>query len=352
MEQSIKYWAILENHYFGINGPAIKYSTRNICSDATAKMLEELAKILFPDEEIEIYVIPAKDWCHQDSFWIKNKNPLITWAILAVVWAVFIIPWQISQIITDTSTRRLNESQIEVNQTQKDLNELQIQELKKTTNQIMSNNNITNEQYKKIIESYEIKKQKNQHFQQLQKDKDIKKEQIIAKQNDSIIFDKTIESIEFPNYIEDVQITITTKTIEKIHNLTVIKPVNDDQYKELMWIVEDPNKKEKFSLHMSDEGFYKLYLENIIWLKTLIARVRYVIEEDNEWNIYIKNKEIILVYKYNNTNYNDLPEWEDIYPAPLDFWYIKNEEYTIISKTQKSKNLSDISNQSSIFDLI
>ena len=352
MEQFIKYWAILENHYYGINGPAIKYSTRNICADSTAKMLEELARILFPDEQIEIYVIPAKDWCHQDSFWIKNKDALITWTIVAIAWAVFIIPWQISQIITDASTRRLNESQIQVNQTQKELNELQINELKFSTKQAIPSNNITDEQFGKVISSQEIKKQKNQHFQQLQKDTDIQKEQIIAKQNDRIIFDKTIESIEFPNYVEDVQITITTKTIEKIHNLTVIKPVNDDQYKDLMWIVEDPHRKLKFSVHMSDEGFYRMYLGNIFWLKTLTARVRYTIDEDDEWTIYVKNKEIILVYRYNDIEYNPLPMWENIYSAPLDFWYIKDDEYVIINKTQRSKDLSSIENQGSIFDLM
>lgn len=141
---------------------------------------------------------------------------------------------------------------------------MQVEELKKITNETYTSNNISDEQHRKVVESNEIKRQKNQHFLQLQKDTDIKKEQIIAKQDNKIIFDKTIESIDFSNYIEDINVTITTKTIEKIHQLTVIKSVNDKQYKDLMWDVEDPSRKEKFSVHMSDHDFYRMHLENVI----------------------------------------------------------------------------------------
>lgn len=342
MENTIKYWAIIENHYFGISGAAIKYTTRNICADSTAKILEELAKILFPNEEMEIYVIPAKDWCHQDSFWIKFGKVTNNSTFATIAWV----------LLTAYFSYPLVASQLTLNKSQEELTRIQIAQMKQTINKEVPSNKVTDEQYKQVVLNQEIKKQKNQHFQQLQKDTDIRKEQIVGKQDGKIIFDKTIESIEFPNYIEDVQVTITTKTVEKIHQLTVIKPVNDRQYKDLVWIVEDSNKKEKFGIHMADEKFYEMHLENVIWLKTLIARVKYTIDEDDEGRVFVKNKEIIVVYKYNNIERFSTPKNEPIVPAPLDFWYIKDDEYTFISKTTRSKTMLDNENQSSIFDLI
>jgi hypothetical protein len=97
----------------------------------------------------------------------------------------------------------------------------------------------------------------------LQKDTDIKKEQIIAKHDGKVVFDTTIESVDFSNYVEDILVTTTTKTIEKTHQLTVIKPVNDILHKDLMWNVEDPNRKEKFSIYMADEDFYNKHLKEV-----------------------------------------------------------------------------------------
>jgi hypothetical protein len=87
----------------------------------------------------------------------------------------------------------------------------------------------------------------------------------------------------------------------------VIKSVNDEEYKGLMWVVEDPTRKEKFSIHMSDEDFYTMHLADVIGLKTLIARVKYTIDEDEDGNIFIKNKEIVLVYRFNDTKRHSLP---------------------------------------------
>lgn len=343
-----RYWLVLENHYYWINWSAIKYDTRNICAESTAIILEELWKILFPSEEIEIYVIPAKEGCHQDTFWLKNKDELKVGAILSVIWWILILPWQISQIITDNSSRELNNSQIKLNKTQEALNLLQIKKLKAELNKSVPENTITDEQYQKVIASPEIKKHKNRHFEQLQKDSDINKETIIVRKNDKISFQKTILRKDFLEYIEDIPKTNTIRIIEKIHHLTVIKSVNDEEYKWLMWLFEDIQWSDKFYLHMSDEEFYTLHLQEVFGLKSLIARVKYTLNEDQDWILSIKNKEIILVYQYNWNDIEKMPDWETISIAPLKIWNDTKDDFKAVEK-ENVENKEKHNDQLSIF---
>lgn len=340
METTLQYNIILENHYYSTNGSAIKYNTRNICADSTAKIIEELWKILFPNEEIEVYVIPAKDWCHQDNFWIKIWKLTNNATFATVSWV----------LLTAYFAYPLTQSQIQVNQSQIELNNLQKEYLKKELNEINPKNNITDEQYEKIVTNTEIKKNKNKHFEQLRDDSDIKFEKIIAKQDNQITFEKKIERKDFLQYIEVIPKINTIKTIEKIHHLKIIKPVNDEEYKDLMWIVEDINWKEKFWVHMCDKVFYDFHLANVIWLKTLIARVKYTLNEDQDWIISIKNKEIIIVYKYNWNKLNEIPIWEKITSWPFKIWKDMKEKFKIINSKEKIKIIKK-SNQLPLFSM-
>lgn len=333
-----QYSGILESHYYGINGAAIKYTTRNICSDATAKILEEIAKILFPNEEIEIYVIPAKDGCHQDTFWIKNKDAIKVGVIISAFGIIIGLPIMISNLMTDSSTREMNESQIQTNQSQDELNKLQIEQIKKEMNEKVPNNNITIEQCQKLVSDYEIKKNTSRHFERLQIDGEIRKEKFVALDiNKKVIDERTIESIDFPKYIQQIPETKTIKIIEKIHELTVIQPVNKKEHRDLSWYVEDPNRKIKFGVYMSDENFYKLHFENVFGLKNLIARIRYTVEEDENGEEKIAKKEIIIVYKYNDHERFKIPLNEPIEPAPLLLESSNYDDFVVLEKEIKSK---------------
>jgi len=279
--------------------------------------LEELAKKLFPEEEIEVYVIPAQDGCHQDSFWIKVKeNPLVTGLLIAFFSAVATLPNHISQIVTDSSTRQLNKSQIE-------LNALQAEQIKAELDKNIPDNKITLEQCRSLLTSEEIKKQRSRHFEQLQVDGEIKKEKFVAKAGmNKVLQEKTIESIDFPKYVESLPPSESTiKTVEKIHKLIFIQPVNEREHKDLSWQVEDFNQKKKFGVCMADEGFYELHFENIFGLKSLVARVRYTVQEDENGILTFsqRNKEIVTVYSYNGIERVPLPEKEAIEPAPFQF---------------------------------
>lgn len=333
-----KYWIVLENHYYWNNWSAIKYDTRNICAESTAIILEELWKILFPSEEIEIYVIPAKDWCHQDSFLIKVGKILNSPMIVTISWV----------LLTVYFASPLTQSQLNVNTTQLEINKLQIEKLKAELNKSVPENTITDEQYQKVIASPEIKKHKNRHFEQLQKDSDINKETIIVRKNDKISFQKTILRKDFLEYIEDIPKTNTVRIIEKIHHLTVIKSVNDEEYKWLMWLFEDIQWSDKFYLHMSDEEFYTLHLQEVFGLKSIIARVKYTINEDQDWILSIKDKEIILVYQYNWNDIQNIPDWETILIAPLKIWNNTKDDFKINEK-ENVENKESNNNQLSIF---
>lgn len=328
--------AILESHYYGANGSAIKYSTRNICAESTAKILEELATILFPQEEIEIYVIPAQDGCHQDSFWIKvQNNTLATGLMIAFFTAVATLPSHISQIITDTTTREMNRSQTE-------LNLLQAEQIKSQLNEIIPDNNISIDQCQSILTNREIKKQRSRHFEQLKTDGEIRKEKFIAKNNaNDILQEKVIESIDFGDYIGDSCSTESTiKIVEKIHKLTVIQPVNEREHKDLSWQVEDFNQKQKFGVYMMDETFYNLHFENIFGLKTITARVKYTAKKDSNGLISFpaKNKEIIAVYGYNQVERIPLPINENIEPAPFKF----DENFESESKSNNDSSIENM----------
>lgn len=336
MSNLLAYTTVLESHYYGLNGSAIKYLTRNICADATAKILEEVAATLFPNEKIEIYVLPAQDGCHLDSFWIKAKKPL--GVITVTAGTLLLYGTQVSQLFTDASTRELGKSQIQVNQSQEELNKLQIEQLKKEADKHSPETEITADQLQKVFESQEIKRNRNRHFRQLQADGEIKKEKFVAKSGETVISEKTIESVDFGKYIENLPKITTVKTVEKIHRLIVIKSVNDRQYKELMWNVEDENKQEKFGVYMADEDFYQIHLEKIFGLKTLTARVRYTLEENESEERVMKKKEIVLVYAYNGIQRFPIPEGETIEPAPFGPYEGEREDFKIAG-VKRDKNM-------------
>lgn len=307
MNNSNNLLATLESHYYGINGSAIKYKTRNICSDATANILKELSQILFPEFEVEIYVLPAKDGCHQDTFWIKLKNGTNNPMLVAVT----------TVLLTALLTKSLTESQIDVNKSQEELNQLEITRIKNKLSLVQIDTKISDDQCLQIVESEEIKKQTSRHFEQLQLDGEIEKETFISRnEHKKIISETTIESINFSKYITSFTPTEISKTIEKIHSLIVIQPVNERQHKNLIWTVEDVKRKEKFGVYMSDESFYELHFENIIGLTSLIARVRYTFDIVNGIPI-VQKKEIIAVYSYNKIERIPLPKSEKIETAPF-----------------------------------
>lgn len=331
MTELSEYSTRLESHYYGLNGSAIKYTTRNICADATAKILEEMARILFPNEEIEIYVIPAKDGCHQDNFWIKFKN-VTNNATFATVVCVCLTAY-LGQPLTKATINYLEANT--------ELAKKQATQIKEKIEQVMPHFNISDEQCKSLVESTTIKKNRNTHFEQLRTDKEIKKEKFIAKSNGKIVTKKTIESIDFSDYIEDLPKTTTIKTIEKIHELIVVKPVNDKANKHLMWDVEDKNIRKKYGVRMKDEGFYEFYFQKNIKLKTLVARVRYTVKEYEEGEEKIDKKEVVIVYKYNGKTIYNLPKNENIEPFPLESSIANKNEYVIIEEKESSQKIDE-----------
>ena len=101
-------------------------------------------------------------------------------------------------------------------------------------------------------------------------------------------------------------------------------------------IFEDIRWSDKFWAHMCDEDFYNMHLENVIGMKTIIAKVKYTFKEDQDWIISKKNTEINLVYQYNWIDRCSIPEWNTITSAPLEIGKIKKPRLRKAKKNTQS----------------
>lgn len=293
--------AVLENHYYGKNGHKMSAKTRNICSNADIEIIEEIAKILFPEEKIEILVSPSKKGCYQDDLIIQIINSPLFVTIAGVLLTAF---------LTYLGTRP-----------QQELAKLELQEKKEKLQKKAEENNVKDfeEKIEKIFTSRKLQKNKNRRFECLRDDKNIEKDEIIAKVHSKIVAQKTIKDTEFNDYIEPLPETTNIYSEEKIHSLLVISDVKDKKYKQWIWKFEDEISKNQVNFKMKDKSFYDFYLQEVFGLRKIIARVRYDIEEYENGEKEIKDKEIIAVYKYNDIERIPIPEHEKIMPVSSVF---------------------------------
>lgn len=68
---------------------------------------------------------------------------------------------------------------------------------------------------------------------------------------------------------------------------------------------------------MKDEDFYEFFLENPMYISSMLVKVRYHLTRDNNDQITIERKEITRVYQYNSKVFFSLPEDAKIEPAPM-----------------------------------
>jgi len=227
MSETSNNYITLESHYYGLSGAAIKYQTRNSCAESTGRILERIGHILFPGEEVQVYVLPAEDGCHLDRFWIKaQESPIAATGVLVTFFGtVVILPGQISQIITDTSTRSLNESQIRTNDSQEELNRLQAEALKSDLDERLGNNSVTTEQCLAVVENAEIRRGKNKLFRQLHSDSEINSEKFVAKSGNEVITEIDIHREQFESYIEPIVNEESEVVIEVSAIIEIIGPI-------------------------------------------------------------------------------------------------------------------------------
>lgn len=190
----------IETH-FGVPEHFIRADTRNKCSEDLVAMLQEISKILFPDDGFDIYLLPPEPGSYRDiiKFVKKNKVGSVTAAVVTVG-SLFLGYLNYK----DSHEAHLNESKTWViDETTKCL-ELQkkLEELGET----YEIENIDNEKLREVCGNMNLIKRKNNFYNVLKGDGMISNNETILKDNNSkIISAKKIERVDFYKYIEPIQ---------------------------------------------------------------------------------------------------------------------------------------------------
>ena len=125
--------------------------------------------------------------------------------------------------------------------------------------------------------------------------------------------------------------------VDKFHKLIVISSINTKEDSKLTWHVKDETIKKKFEAYMKDITFYESFLLTPIYLKTLLVKMRYYLNRDENWDIQIEKKEITKVYKYNDVEVCNLPQDAHIEIAP---WWVNKDVIMAAEKKNTKQNWS------------
>ena len=190
----------IESH-FGVPGNLIRSHTRNKCSDDFVGIISGIAKILYPEEEFEIYLLPAEDGSYTDIIRIFNnakkelrKNPIIIVTTVGIL-AVSLLNY------ADTHSQHLHDEKMQVvDDTAKCLSlKQQIAELSKQ----YEIEELPEEKLNEVCGNISLKKLKNDRYKTLQEDEMVSSDETIVKNSKSeIIFVKKVERDDFECHIE------------------------------------------------------------------------------------------------------------------------------------------------------
>lgn len=128
----------------------------------------------------------------------------------------------------------------------------------------------------------------------------------------------------------------------------MVSAINTKEDKDLAWQVKDPKIKKRFSVYMKDADFYEFFLENPMYISSMLVKVRYHLMRDNNDQITIERKEVIRVYQYNSKVFFPIPEDAKIEAAPMSVYEINGTQI-------RTKDISDesmIEEQLSLDDVV
>lgn len=130
-----------------------------------------------------------------------------------------------------------------------------------------------------------------------------------------------ISKDQFPYKLTDLRGIKRTIKRRKIHILKVVSSINAQENAEDAWRVKDIKKGSTEYVYMKDTSFYKLYWDNDLKVHTMIAQVKYLIEDDGFGNLKFrdKGKEIEKVFDYDGNSLIPFPSNYQLEPFPLKF---------------------------------
>ncbi len=187
----------IETH-FGVPEHFIRADTRNKCSEDLVFMLQEISKIIFPDEGFDIFLLPPEPGSYRDIIKFVKKNK-----VGSVVTAGIAIGGLCLGYLNykDSHEAHLNNSKMWViDETTKCL------ELQKNLEDLRGDyeiGNIDNKKLREVCGSINLIKRKNNFYNVLKGDGMISNNETVLKDNkNEVISSKKIERVDFSKYIE------------------------------------------------------------------------------------------------------------------------------------------------------
>ena len=178
---------------FGVPENFIRANTRNKCSQDLAQIITELAIILYPDEELEVYLLPTEDGSYIDIVKIVSGTAI-------TVSTVGVFAFQILTYIDSHKEHIHSERMQVIDDTSKCF---ALKQQLKELNGSYDIDNISEEKINKVCGSLKLKKLKNDRYKALIEDDMVSSDETILKNHEKqIVLQKKVKRIDFEKHIE------------------------------------------------------------------------------------------------------------------------------------------------------
>ncbi|MDD3066203.1 MAG: hypothetical protein PHT24_08125 [Endomicrobiaceae bacterium] len=190
---------IIESHY-GVSENLIRAETRNKCSENFIEIINELANILYPSEEFEIYLLPSQEGSYKDIIKFVKKAKKETSKSMSTL--LLIGNLTVGYLVYSNSNHefQLHKDAQTVDMANKCISLQQQIELLKDQYEI---DNFQDQKVNEICGNLKLKKLKNEIYETLNEDDMIASDELIVKDMDeNTIVQEKVERRDFENHIE------------------------------------------------------------------------------------------------------------------------------------------------------
>ena len=209
MEDNVLFF---ESHYEVLNAEIVP-EARNIASEATIKVLNSvLDKMGISEDYYEIKLTIPKNGCYQDTIKIKfNSEKILPWiSLLVALWPILFSNKY------DEANKKLDLA-IKTKNLGVDCDTANFQGI-----------------LREVCEDIDIKKALSKKYQALNKDENLKSENLIVKKDNTILSDTKIQRSQFKNFDYVAEEKIYSENFDKVI-IELVSPVLVDNSKRL-WV--------------------------------------------------------------------------------------------------------------------
>jgi hypothetical protein len=191
----------IETH-FGVPGHFIRANTRNKCSEDMVSILQEIAQILYPNDDFEVFLLPPEPGSYKDIIKFVKKHKVGVGISATIGTTVTIGGLAVAFLnYKDSHTEHIHNTEMNiVDDVTKCL------ELKKTMEELREGytmDNIPEEKINLVCKNINLQKKKNSVFDTLKGDTMIENNETILKNSEEkILLTEKIERKDFQKYIE------------------------------------------------------------------------------------------------------------------------------------------------------